>query len=191
MKRILLVSQEKQLVQDIKTILVTIDYQVIATIDNGMDALRMLHRYEPDLVIMSWVLKGLSGTDLLQNILALHMCPTIVILGSESQQELPQIIKSEPHHIAFPPLRAIDIIGAIIQAEHKFKKEQEIRLQVRKLEEELKTRKLIYQAILEIIHKRGYDEETAYNRIRSHSMSTRRSIQAVAKDIIKGIWLPD
>lgn len=167
------------------------DYQVLATTDNGMEGLRLTHRFEPDLIIMGWNLRGLSSSEVLQNLIIQHLCPIIVVLTQEEHHVLPEVIQEDAHHVILYPWRVPELVAAILLAEHRFTRESENSQQIQRLEEELKTRKLIFQAMLSLIQQRGFTEQSAYAALRQHAMSTRKSIRGVAQDVLKGIWLPD
>ena len=191
MKRAILVSEKTSLNQEIKAMLPLVSYQILATTDNGMEALRFAHRFEPDLIIMGWNLRGLNSSEVLQNLIVQHLCPIIVVLTQEEQHVLSEVIEADAHHVILYPWRALEMAVAIQLAEHRFTRESENLLQIQRLEEELKTRKVIFQAMLSLIQLRGFAEQAAYAALRNQAMSTRKSMRAVAQDVLKGLWLPE
>ena len=191
MKRAILVSEKAALNQEIKMMLPLVSYQILATTDNGMEALRFAHRFEPDLIIMGWNLRGLNSSEVLQNLIQQHLCPIIVVLTQEEQHVLSEVIDADAHHVILYPWRALEMATAIQLAEHRFTRESENLQQIQRLEEELKTRKVIFQAMLSLIQLRGYTEQIAYTALRSQAMTTRKSMRAVAQDVLKGSWLPE
>ena len=191
MKRAILVSDNPTLNLEIKVVLPLVNYQIIATTDNGMEALRFAHRFEPDLIIMGWNLRGLNSSEVLQNLVEQHLCPIIVVLTQEEHHVLSEVIEADAHHVIQYPWRALEMATAIQLAEHRFIRESEHSQQVQRLEEELKTRKVIFQAMLSLIQQRGFPEQVAYAAIRTQAMVTRKSMRAVAHDVLKGVWLPE
>lgn len=191
MKRAILVSGKAPLNLEIKAMLPLVSYQLLATTDNGMEALRFAHRFEPDLIIMGWDLRGLNSSDVLQNLVGQHLCPIIVVLAQEEQHVLHEVIDADAHNVIFYPWRALEIAAAILLAEHSFIRESENLQKIRHLEEDLKTRKIIFQAMLSLIQLGRYSEQAAYTALRNQAMSTRKSMRAVAQDVIKGFWLPE
>ncbi len=191
MKRAILALTKLNMQQEIRTMLGLMDFQALVTTDNGMEALRLLHRHEPDIMIMGWHLQGLSSSELLQTLWTQRLCPTLVVLQAEESALLSQVVRADAHQVVFYPLRALDLGAALLLAEQRFQRERENTDQIRRLEEEIKTRKLIYQAVLRLIELRGWNEETAYSTLRSQAMAQRKSLRALAKDVIKGLWLPD
>ncbi|AFM41868.1 response regulator with putative antiterminator output domain [Desulfosporosinus acidiphilus SJ4] len=190
MKRAILVSGKASLNQEIKSMLPLANYQLLASTDNGMEALRFIHRYEPDLVIMGWNLRGLSSSEVLQNLVLQHLCPIVVVLTQEEHYVLPEVIEADAHHVIVYPSRVLEMVAGIQMAEHRYQRESEHYQQVQRIEEELKTRKIIFQALLCIIQKRGVTEQEAYKSLRDQAMSTRKSMRTVAQEVLKGVWLP-
>jgi len=191
MKRAILVSGKAPLNLELKAMLPLVSYQLLATTDNGMEALRFAHRFEPDLIIMGWNLRGLNSSDVLQSLIGQHLCPIIVVLAQEEQHVLNEVIDADAHNVIFYPWRALEMAAAIQLAEHRFTRESETSQQIQHLEEELKSRKIIFQAMLSLIQLRRYTEKDAYTALRNQAMSTRKSMRAVAQDVLKGLWLPD
>lgn len=191
MKRAILVSGKASLNQEIKSMLPLANYQVLATTDNGMEALRLTHRFGPDLIIMGWNLRGLSSSEVLQNLIVWHLCPIIVVLTQEEHYVLTEVINEDAHHVILYPWRLDEMVAAIQLAEHRYTRESENSQQIQRLEEELKTRKFIFQAMLSLIQQRGFTEQSAYAALRRQAMSTRKSLRGVAQDVLKGLWLPE
>lgn len=191
MKRAILVSAKDTLTKEFKSMLPLANYQVLSTTDNGMEALRLAHRFEPDLIVMGWNLRGLSSSEVLQNLISQHLCPIIVVLTQEEHPNMLEAIDADVHQVILYPCNMLELAAAIQLAEHRYTRETECTQQIQRLEEELKTRKTIFQAMLLIIQKRGYSEQVAYTALRSKAMSSRKSIRAVAQDVLKGFWFPD
>lgn len=191
MKRAILVSEKASLNQEIKSMLPLVNYQVLATADNGMEALRLTHRFEPDLIIMGWNLRGLSSSEVLQNLIVQQLCPVIVVLTQEEHHVLSEVINEDAHHVILYPWRVHEMVAAIQLAEHRYTRESENSQQILRLEEELKTRKTMFQAMLLIIQQLGFTEQSAYAVLRSQAMATRKSLRRVAQDVLKGLWLPE
>lgn len=188
MKRAILIVKEK-LLNDLNPVLPIANYQTIANTDNGIEALRMAQRVDPDLIICGWDIDGLNPLDLLQNLIHGHICPVILVLEEKEYPNLHLAVKSNVHHIVTSPIRAADVVTAIVQAEHKFTIERKHMDEIGRLNDEIKTRKIIFQAVLKLVSI-GMDEETAYTAIRSHAMTSRKTIKAVSIDVIKGLWKP-
>ena len=165
------------------------NYQAISKTENGIEALRMAWRVEPNLIICGWDITGLNPLDLLQNLIHAHICPVILALEEKEYPNLQLAVNTNPHHIITAPVRAADVVSGIMQAEHGFRIERDNMNETRRLNDEIKTRKIIYQAVLTLVSN-GLDEETAYSAIRLQAMTSRKTIKAISADVIKGLWKP-
>ncbi len=188
MKRAILILKDK-LAHELSPILPLANYQVISVQNNGIEALRMAQRLEPDLIICGWDVGGLASSDLIQNLVHSRLCPVILILDEKNFSHLHLAVKSNVHHICTTPIRAMDILAGITQAEYRYQAEAEGKREINKLREEIKTRKILYQAICKLITT-GLSEEAAYSAIRSQAMVSRKTISAIATDVLKGVWSP-
>jgi len=189
-KRAILLMGKNQMFLEIKSILPFADYQVLTGTDNGMEGLRMATRYEPNLIIVGWNLTGLQTWDLVSSLVHKNLCPVIIILAPEEHELARQAIQTGAHHVLLYPFSAPDLVAGILQAEHHYQQEVTHLVQVQRLEDELKSRQLIYQAIFKLIKENGCDEETAYTLLRRQSMTTRKSLENIALALIKGTWIP-
>lgn len=191
MNRTLVVINNHLLLRDIKSLLPVGEYRIIANTDNGMEALLLYHRLQPDLLIMGWQMKGVDASNLLENLLLQHICPVLVVLTQEEHKMIRTIVKYGAHHLLLHPFSAIEIDTAIILAQRTFLTQRRHMEDMRKIEEELKTRKMVYQAILRIIYAKNIDEPQAYRQVRLQAMKTRKTLRATAESILKGEWMPE
>lgn len=188
MKRAILIAKSK-LLADLNAVLPLANYQPISTSENGIEALRMAQRVEPDLIVCGWDITGLNPLDLMQNLSHSHICPVILVLEEKENSNLQLAMKTNLHHIVTAPIRAVDLVSAIIQAEHRFSMERKHMDEIRRLNDEIMTRKIVFQAVLNLVSS-GMDEDTAYSAIRSQAMTSRKTIKAIATEVVKGTWKP-
>lgn len=188
MKRAILVLQNK-LIHELNIVLPLANYQAIAKTDNGIEALRMAQRVEPDLIFCGGDITGITPLDLAQNLVHAKICPVILVFEEKDFVNLEFALKTNVNHILTAPIRAMDVILGISQAEYNFEREIAHQKEIGKVNDELKTRKLLYQAILLLIND-GMDEDTAYQAIRSQAMASRKTLKAIAVEVVKGSWRP-
>ena len=62
-------------------------FTVLASVGDGMEALRAVRRLQPDLVVMDVVLPGLDGFGLLSEITQEPRAPHVLILSAWMQEE--------------------------------------------------------------------------------------------------------
>lgn len=187
----MIVTSQAQLLRDIKAVLPVAQYQAVAVTDNGLEALRLVHRVEPDLLIMGWSLKGLPPDSLLDNLLEQRLCPVMTILAQDELNWLPEVVNAGAHQILLAPWRAHDFLAAVLVAERNFSHDRKMVAEIRLLEDELTTRRLVYRAVLTIIQQFGWEEEKAYAALRKRAMEKRKSLRTVAQEVIRRAWFPE
>ena len=89
-------------------------YTVVAEAASGIEAMRILHEHNPDIVILDIILPDVNGLDLLDSILKNHPQAKVVICSSIGQEP---IIKKALDHGAkafiqkpFTPERVLNVL---------------------------------------------------------------------------------
>ncbi|CAH8198157.1 response regulator [Vibrio aestuarianus] len=70
------------------------DFEIVAEVSNGMDAIALAHETEPDLILLDLNMKGMSGLDTLKALRADESNAIIVILTvSDNASDIEAIVK--------------------------------------------------------------------------------------------------
>lgn len=85
-KRILVVDDEIQLVKLLRSCLSTEGYEVLAA-SNGSDALTIVEREAPDLVVLDLKMPGMDGSEFLQRLREWSETPVLVLSGRSSERD--------------------------------------------------------------------------------------------------------
>jgi len=83
---ILVIDDERQLVRAVRAILETRDYEVIDAAD-GAQALELLSRRSPDIIVLDLTLPDIDGLDLLLRIRSFSQVPILVLSARVSEQD--------------------------------------------------------------------------------------------------------
>lgn len=76
--RIMVVEDEKRMVNLIRTILLSRNYHVVI-VSNGKEAMTTLDTYPPDLVLLSLELPDMNGLDLIKTVRSWSSLPIIAM----------------------------------------------------------------------------------------------------------------
>jgi len=80
MKEILIVEDERIIAEDLKISISEFGYKVVGIADNGTDAIKLAHKFKPDLILMDIKIKGsMNGIEAAGNILVDRKIPIIFI----------------------------------------------------------------------------------------------------------------
>ncbi|SCB10689.1 ANTAR domain-containing response regulator [Rhizobium multihospitium] len=117
-------------------------------------------------------------------IIDLQQTAIIAILTYESPTALQAIIDLNAHGVISKPLRPLGILTQFALARYRQSYEKRLAGKVQKLEETLKSRRLVEKAVSALRAMNGLDEEAAYKLLRDQATSKRVPMATIAESII-------
>ncbi len=115
---------------------------------------------------------------------AVHdQCPVIALLGTETPSRLKLVFDLDPASFLVKPLRSAGIYAALVMAFERSERTSELKQQVVKLEQRLRSRRLVLAAVLQVMHSNGLTEPAAFALIRRAAMEQRKSIEELSAEI--------
>jgi AmiR/NasT family two-component response regulator len=186
-RRVLLAEDEALIRLDLKEMLEEEGFVVVGEAGDGETAVRLAGELKPDLVILDVKMPVLDGLSAAEQIVAARVAP-VVILTAFSQRDLIERAR-EAGAMAYlvKPFQKKDLIPTIEMAVSRFQEIVALEGEVQDLTGRLEARKLIDRAkgILQTEHK--MTEPDAFRAIQRASMDQRRSMRAVAQDVVDGL----
>ncbi|MEY5042818.1 MAG: hypothetical protein RJA19_45 [Bacteroidota bacterium] len=127
----ILVTEDEIIVRkDIERCLTNLGYNVVATADNGEDAIELALKHKPDLALMDIMIKGdMNGIAAAEEIKRNIDIPVVFLTAYADENTLNEAKMAEPHGYILKPFKDVDIQTAIEMALHKHSKEQELKLE--------------------------------------------------------------
>ena len=123
--KVLVVEDEPIAARDLAIILEELGYQVLATVDNGLDAFATVTREQPDLVLMDIEIRGeLDGIALGQKINDHHPLPIIYLTSANDPETISRAKETSPQAYMVKPFDSKRLQIAIDLAVHNFKDRQ-------------------------------------------------------------------
>jgi response regulator NasT len=182
--RILIADDEPLIRLDLKNMLESLGYEVIAEAGDGVSAVESARTLKPDVAILDIKMPGMDGIDA-ANILNSEKIAPVVLLTAYSDMDLINRAK-EAGVFAYlvKPFRESDLRPAIEVAISRYKEFLALEEEVSELEDKLETRKLIERAKGILMDQYGLKEQEAFRRIQVQSMNTRKSMKEIAEAII-------
>jgi AmiR/NasT family two-component response regulator len=182
--RILIADDEPLIRLDLKNMLESLGYEVIAEAGDGVSAVEAARTLKPDVAILDIKMPGMDGIDA-ANILNSEKIAPVVLLTAYSDMDLINRAK-EAGVFAYlvKPFRENDLRPAIEVAISRYKEFLALEEEVSELEDKLETRKLIERAKGILMDQYGLKEQEAFRRIQVQSMNTRKSMKEIAEAII-------
>ncbi|MCA6111681.1 ANTAR domain-containing response regulator [Bradyrhizobium cenepequi] len=120
----------------------------------------------------------------------LGQCPVIALLGTETPSRLKLLLELDPASFLVKPLRSAGIYAALVMAFERAERTNELRQQVVKLEERLRSRRLVLAAVLQVMHTHSVAEPAAFALIRRAAMEQRKTIEQMSAEIAAKGSLP-
>jgi DNA-binding LytR/AlgR family response regulator len=125
----ILVTEDESIVRkDIERCLGNLGYNVVASADNGEDAISLAMKHKPDLALMDIMIKGdMNGIAAAEEIKRNMDIPVVFLTAYADESTLNDAKMAEPHGYILKPFKDVDIQTAIEMALHKHGKEREIK----------------------------------------------------------------
>ena len=183
--RVLIVDDESLIRMDLRDIIESCGHEVVAEGTNGVEALALCKKHEPDIILMDVKMPELDGIEAARQIGFHHEAP-VVLLTSYSQQDLIDKARdSGVYGYLIKPVREEQLVPTLEMALGRYKSDAQLREKMAELEQSLEDRKIIQKGTGILMELYSISEVEAYNRIRTLSMNKQISIIETCNLIIK------
>ncbi len=184
--RVLVAEDEALIRMDLVEMLQEEGYAVVGEAADGGAAVTMATELRPDLVLLDVKMPVLDGLSAAEQIVAARIAP-VVILTAFSQRDLVERAR-EAGVMAYlvKPFQKKDLLPAIEMAASRFSELVALEREVGDLTGRLEARKLVDRAKGLLQSEHGMSEPEAFRFLQRRSMDTRRSMRAVAQDVLDG-----
>ena len=189
-RRVLVAEDEALIRLDLVEMLGEEGYDVVGQVGDGESAVRLADELRPDVVILDVRMPVLDGIAAAEQIVAARIAP-VVLLTAFSQRDLVERAR-EAGVMAYlvKPFQKKDLLPTVEMAMSRFQEVLVLEQEVAGLSARLEARKLVDRAkgVLQTDH--GLTEPEAFRWLQRTSMDERRSMRAVAQDVLDGTSAP-
>ena len=188
--RVLVAEDESLIRMDLVEMLREEGYDVVGEAADGASAVRLAEELRPDLVILDVKMPVLDGLSAAEQIVAARVAP-VVVLTAFSQRDLVERAR-EAGVMAYlvKPFQQKDLVPTIEMAVSRFAELVALEREVADMSGRLAARKLVDRAKAVLQTEHGMTEPAAFRWIQQTSMDGRRSMRAVAQDVLDGTCVP-
>ncbi|MDA9531450.1 ANTAR domain-containing response regulator [Bradyrhizobium sp. CCBAU 25338] len=116
--------------------------------------------------------------------------PVIALLGTETPSRLKLVFELDPASFLIKPLRSAGIYAALVMAFERNERTSELKQQILKLEQRLRSRRVVLAAVLRVMHSHALAEPAAFALIRRTAMEQRKTIEELSAEITTRGMLP-
>jgi AmiR/NasT family two-component response regulator len=182
--RILIAEDETIIRLDLKDLLERSGFEVCAEAKDGIEAVELARREQPDLAVLDVKMPRLDGIEAARRILDERPIP-IVMLTAYGQDELvSRAVEAGVFGYLVKPFREQDLLPAIRTARARHEELAALREQTDSLAEALAARKAIERAKGLLMERESLTEQEAFARLRKASQVSGRPMQVVAEAVV-------
>ena len=188
--RVVLAEDEAIIRLDLKETLEEEGYEVVAETGRGDEAVQLVREHEPDIAILDIKMPGLDGLSAAREISSERRA-AVLILTAFSQRDLIERAR-DAGALAYlvKPFQRTELIPAVEVALGRFKEMRALEAEVRGLEDQLETRRLVDRAKGICMDRHGLSEAEAFGFIQRTAMRERQTMKATAQRILDGELKP-
>ncbi len=188
--RIVVAEDEAIIRLDLVETLRSEGYDVVADTGRGDEAVELVAKHDPDVVLLDIKMPGLDGIDVTRAVTAERQA-AVVILTAFSQRDLIDRAR-DAGAMAYlvKPYQRDDLVPAVELALARFREFRALEGQVDALEERLEVRKLVDRAKGRLIDEHAMTESDAFAFVQQTAMAGRRKMADVATEIVEGRLTP-
>jgi response regulator NasT len=189
--RVVIAEDEAIIRLDLKETLLEEGYDVVGETGRGDEAVELVRQLQPDLAILDIKMPGMDGLAAAAAISA-ERASAVLILTAFSQRDLIEQAR-DAGALAYlvKPFQRSVLIPAVEVALGRFREMQALFDQNTSLEDQLETRKVVDRAKGRLMDAHGLSESEAFSWIQKRAMADRRTMRAVAADVVSGELSPD
>ena len=189
-RRVLVAEDEALIRLDLVEMLGEEGYEVVGESGDGATAVRLAEQLRPDVVILDVKMPVLDGIAAAEQIVLARIAP-VVLLTAFSQRDLIERAR-EAGVMAYlvKPFQKHDVLPAVEMAVARFAEVVALETEVSDLAGRLEARKLVDRAKARLQAEHALGEADAFRWIQRTSMDQRRTMRAVAQDVLDGVAAP-
>jgi two-component system, response regulator PdtaR len=182
--RILIADDEPIIRLDLRQMLESLEYEVIAEAMNGQEAVDLAREHKPDVIIMDVKMPVMDGIEAVNIITAENIAPAILLTAYADKELINRAKEAGAFAYLVKPFKPSDLAPTIEVARARFEHNILLTKEVANLEERLEARKAIDRAKGILMEQHNLNETEAYRRIQVQSMNLRKTMREVADAII-------
>ncbi len=182
--RVLIADDDPIIVLDLKQMLESLEYEVVAEASDGQQAVELAREHAPDVCVFDVKMPVMDGIDAAATVIGEGVAPVVLLTAYSDKELIERAADAGVFGYLVKPFKPGDLPPAIEVARSRFDQNQKLVKEIDNLEQRLEARKLLDRAKGILMELHQVNEAEAYRRIQVQSMNTRKSMREVAEAII-------
>ena len=117
--------------------------------------------------------------------------PIIALIGTETPSRLKWLLDLRPASFLIKPLRSAGLYTALVVAFDSAQRRDDEAARIEKLEDRIRSRRVVFAAVLQIMRRHDMSEADAFTLIRQTAMRHRTTIEVLSAEIIAAGGMPN
>jgi two-component system, response regulator PdtaR len=189
--RVVIAEDEAIIRLDLKEILEEEGYEVVGESGRGDEAVELVRAQNPDLVILDIKMPGLDGLAAAREITAERRAAVLILTAFSQRDLIDQARDAGALAYLIKPFQKSDLLPAIEIALGRFAEMRALEQEVKTLEEQLETRRLVERAKGILMDELGWKENDAFSWVQRTAMRERVPMKQIAQRVINDGLRPE
>jgi len=182
--KVLIAEDEAIIRLDLKEMLEEEGFDVVGEASDGEAAVRIARERSPDLVIMDIKMPGMDGLTAAEHIVSGGIAAVLILTAFSQRDLVHRAAEAGAIGYLVKPFQKSDLVPAIEIALARHAELAAVKKESKNLSEQLETRKLVDRAKGKLMDEQKLTEAEAFRSIQKRAMDERRSMRAVAEDVL-------
>jgi response regulator NasT len=188
--RVVIAEDEAIIRLDLKELLQEEGYDVVGETGRGDEAIELVRRLRPELVILDIKMPGLDGLSAARQIAGERLAAVLMVTAFSQRELVEQARDAGALAYLVKPFQKSDLIPAIEVAIGRFAELTSLEREVEDLQGRLDARKTIDRAKGRLMDDHGMAEQDAWRFLQQSAMTNRVRIDEVAQQVLDGALTP-
>ena len=184
--RVVIAEDEAIIRLDLRETLEEEGYEVVGDCGRGDEAVALVKKMIPDVVILDIKMPVMTGLEAAKLITETKICPVVMLTAFSQREIIEQARDAGALAYLVKPFQKSDLVPAIELAIARFAEMQALSGEVAALGAQLEIRKLVDRAKGILIDKYAMNENDAFAYIQKLAMTERVKMGEIAQRIISG-----
>ncbi len=160
-------------------------YEIAGTARNGLEAIQLVTKAKPQVLVMDLHMPHLDGLEALKQISQLGTTAVVIVTADSDPAKALEAMDAGASGFITKPFEVSQILTAIETAWHRFSSEHVLRTQILDLQNNLETRKLLEKAKGILMEQQGMSEDMAHRTLQKMSQDQAISLKEVCRSLIQ------
>ena len=184
--RVVIAEDEAIIRLDLRETLEEEGYEVVGDCGRGDEAVALVKKMIPDVVILDIKMPVMTGLEAAKLITEMKICPVVMLTAFSQREIIEQARDAGALAYLVKPFQKSDLVPAIELAIARFAEMQALSGEVAALGAQLEIRKLVDRAKGILLDKYAMNENDAFTYIQKLAMTERVKMGEIAQRIISG-----